>query len=220
MVLNPLGLRSSSGEHWWTVSINRQYGPSSVWVCGLLPMRCHVFMWPVLTYRQLELIKEEISVKYKRNYYSSLFRNFHEEMSSARWQSLPMRKKNGHRDCSPWAHRELMLSSRWQKWSQPAVTEPWPGPWFSCDLAVTEPWSYWICRDWAVTSPWLSCDLAVTVLWPRRDWAVTSPSRDWAVIIGPGAVTTVSPWAHGELTVSSLWIFFSWVIQAPECGVA
>ena len=66
----------------------------------------------------------------------------------------------------------LTVSSRWPKWSQPAVTEPWPGPWLSCDLAVTEPWSYWRCRDWAVTSPWLSCDLAVTELWPRRDWAV------------------------------------------------
>ena len=97
------------------------------------------------------------------------------------------------------AHGELTVSSRWPKWSQPAVTEPWPGPWLSCDLAVTEPWSYWRCRDWAVTSPWLSCDLAVTELWPRRDWAVTSPSRDWAVIIGPGAVTTVSSrWAHGD----------------------
>ena len=100
-------------------------------------------------------------------------------------------KKIGHSDCSPWAHREVTVSSRWPKWSQPAVTEPWPGSWLSCDLAVTEPWSYWRCRDWAVTSPWLSCDLAVTELWPRRDWAVTSPSRDWAVIIGPGAVTTV-----------------------------
>ena len=48
-------------------------------------------------------------------------------------------------------------------------------------------------------------------MWPCRDWAVTSPSRDWAVIIGPGAVTTVvtvsSRWAHCELTVT---IFFSW----------
>ena len=88
----------------------------------------------------------------------------------------------------PWL---LTVSSPWPKWSQPAVTEPWPGPWLSCDLAVTEPWSYWRCRDWAVTE-----------LWPRRDWAVTSPSRDWAVIIGPGAVTTV-------VTVSSRWQFFS-----------
>ena len=117
-------------------------------------------------------------------------------------------KKIGHRDCSRWAHCELTVSSRWPKWSQPAVTEPWPGPWLSCDLAVTELWSYWRCRDWAVTEPWLSCDLAVTELWPCRDWAVTSPSRDWAVIIGPGAVVTVSsPWAHRELTVT---IFFSW----------
>ena len=67
----------------------------------------------------------------------------------------------------PWL---LTVSSPWPKWSQ---------------LAVTEPWTYWRCRDWAVTSPWLSYDLAVTELWPRRDWAVTSPSRDWAVIIGP-----------------------------------
>ena len=99
------------------------------------------------------------------------------------------------------AHRELTVSSQWPKWSQPAVTEPWPGPWLSCDLAVTEPWSNWRCHDWAVTSPWLSCDLAVTELWPRRDWAVTSPSHDWAVIIGPGAMTAVvtvsSRWAHG-----------------------
>ena len=73
--------------------------------------------------------------------------------------------------------------------------------WLSCDLAVTEPWSCWRCRDWVVTSLWLSCDLAVAELWPRRDWAVTSPSRDWAVIIGPGAVTTV-------VTVSSRWQFF------------
>ena len=97
---------------------------------------------------------------------------------------------------SPWAHRDQ------------AVTEPWPGPWLSCDLAVTEPWSYRRCRDWAVTSPWLSCDLAVTELWPRRDWGVTSPSRDWAVIIGPGAVTTV-------VTVSSRWqFFFSWAVYS------
>ena len=110
----------------------------------------------------------------------------------------------------PWL---LTVSSRWPKWSQPAMTEPWPGPWLRCDLAVTELWSYWRCRDWAVTSPWLSCDLAVTELWPRRDWAVTTPSRDWAVIIGPGAVTTVvtvsSPWAHGDN-------FFSWVVSYLE----
>ena len=40
------------------------------------------------------------------------------------------------------------VSSQWPKWSQPAVTELWPGPWLSCDLAVIE-------------------------LWPRRDLAVT-----------------------------------------------
>ena len=116
--------------------------------------------------------------------------------------------KIGHSDCSPWAHGELTVSSRWPKWSQPAVTEPWPGPWLSCDLAVTEPWSYWRCRYWAVTEPWLSCDLVVTELWPRRDWAVTSPSHDWDVIIGPWSRNHRG---HGELTVSSRWPFiFSW----------
>ena len=64
---------------------------------------------------------------------------------------------------SLWAHGEFTVSSRWPKWSQPAVTEPWPGPWLSCDLSMAEPWS----RDWAV--------IAVIELWPRRDWAVTSP---------------------------------------------
>ena len=88
----------------------------------------------------------------------------------------------------PWL---LTVSSPWPKWSQPAVTEPWPGPWLSCDLAVI-----------ILKMPWLSCDLAVTELWPSRDLAVTSPSRDWAVIIGPGAVTTV-------VTVSSRRQFFS-----------
>ena len=117
-----------------------------------------------------------------------------------------MRKKIGSRECSPWAHGELTVSSWWPKWSQPAVTEPWPGPWLSCDLAVTDPWSYWRCRDWAVTEPWLSCDLAVTELWLSRDWAVTSPSRDWIVIIGPRnrdhrghrELTVSSPWTHGD----------------------
>ena len=110
-------------------------------------------------------------------------------------QTPPMRKKKW----PPWL---LTVSSRWPKWSQPAVTEPWPGSWLSCDLAVTEPWSYWRCRDWAVTSPWLSCDLAVTELWPRRDWALTSHSHDWAVIIGP---RSRDHRGHRELTVSSLW---------------
>ena len=108
-----------------------------------------------------------------------------------------MRKKIGHRDCSPWAHSELTVSSRWPKWSQSAVTEPWPGPWLSCDLAVTEPWSYWGCCDWAVTLPRLSCDLAVTELWPllrlsRDHWVRSRDHR-----------------GHSELTVSSRWQFFS-----------
>ena len=113
---------------------------------------------------------------------------------------------------SPWAHSELTVSWRWQKWSQPAVTEPWPGPWLSCDLAVTEPWSYWGCCDWAVTLRWLSCDLAVTELWPRRDWAVTSPTTEpWS--LGPEPWPPWSQWAHGELTAHrelTVTIFFSW----------
>ena len=105
----------------------------------------------------------------------------------------------------PWL---LTVSSRWPKWSQPAVIELWPGPWLSCDLAVTEPWSYWRCRDWAVTLPWLSCDQAVTEPWPCCDWAVTSSSRDWAVIIGP---RSRDQRGHRALTVSPRWPFiFSW----------
>ena len=89
-------------------------------------------------------------------------------------------------------------------------SQPWPGPWLSCDLAVTEPWSYWRCSQSAMTSPWLSCDLAVTELWPSRDWAVTLPwlSCDLSVYVlamtepwslSPRAVTTVSSsWAHGD----------------------
>ena len=111
------------------------------------------------------------------------------------------------------AHGELTVSSRWPKWWQPAVTEPWPGPWLSCDLAMTEPWSYWRCRDWAVTSPWLSYDLAVTELWPRRDWAVTSPSRDWAVIIGP---RSRDHRGHCELTVT---IYFLMGVFATQLKI-
>ena len=85
------------------------------------------------------------------------------------------------------AHRELTMSSWWPKWSQPAMTEPW----LSSDLAMTELWSYWRCRDWAVTVR------AVTSPWPLL--AMTKP---WS--LGPGAVTTV-------VTVSSPWPFiFSW----------
>ena len=119
---------------------------------------------------------------------------------------------------SPWEKKWppwlLTVSSRWPKWSQPAVTEPWPGPWLSCDLAVTEPWSPWLScdlavtelwprRDWAVTSPWLSCDVAVTELWPRRDSAVTSPwlSCDLAVTqLWPRRDSAVtSPWLSCDL---------------------
>ena len=59
--------------------------------------------------------------------------------------TYPMRKKLA----TVTAHSEPTVSSRWPKWSQPAVIELWP----SRDR-----------RDWAVTSPWLSCDLAVTEL--------------------------------------------------------
>ena len=95
-------------------------------------------------------------------------------------------KKIGHHDCSPWANGELTVRSWWPKWSQPAMTEPWPGPWLSCDHTED----------------------AVIELWPRRDWAVTSPwpllavTEPWS--LGPGAVTSV-------VSVSSRWPFiFSW----------
>ena len=47
-------------------------------------------------------------------------------------------------------------------------------------------------RDWTLIEHWPSRDHtedAVIELWPPHDWAVTSPSRDWAVINGPWAVT-------------------------------
>ena len=129
--------------------------------------------------------------------YSKIIKHIWNEMLAG-LDLTPHEKKIGHRDCSLWAHGEFTVSSWWPKWSQPAVTKPWPGPWLSCDLAVTEPWS-----------PWLSCDLAVTELWPSRDWAVTSLWPSLAVTepwsLGLGAVTTVvtvsivsSLWAHGD----------------------
>ena len=73
-----------------------------------------------------------------------------------------------------------------------AVIELWPSRDHIEDAVI----ELWPCSDR------LSWYLAVTELWPRRDWAVTSPSCDWAMIIGPGAVTTVvtvsSRWAHNE----------------------
>ena len=70
----------------------------------------------------------------------------------------------------------------------------------SRDWAMT--WAVTYSRDWAVIilkMPWLSCDLAVTELWPRRDWSLTSPSRDWAVIIGP---RSRDHHGHRELTMT------------------
>ena len=95
-----------------------------------------------------------------------------------------------------YSHLNRPWEKNWPPWAhgdQNGHSQPWPGPWLSCDLAVTEPWSYWRCRDWAVTSPWLSCDLA------SCDLAVTSPSRDWATIIGP---RSRDHRGHGELTVT------------------
>ena len=95
-----------------------------------------------------------------------------------------MRKKIGHRDCSPWAYRKLTVSSLWPKWSQPAVTEPWPSRDHTED---------------AMIELWPRHDLAMTELWPRRDWAVASPRRDRAVIIGP---RSRDHRGHRELRVS------------------
>ena len=100
------------------------------------------------------------------------------------------------------AQGELTVSSPWPKWSQPAVTELWPVPWLNCDLAVTEPWSYWRCRDWAVTSPWLSYDLAVTSSWLSCDlvmtelWPLLAVTEPWS--LGPEPWPPWSPWAHGD----------------------
>ena len=52
-------------------------------------------------------------------------------MSQRYWRRNPWEK-----NWPPWL---LTVSSRWPKWSQPAVTEPWPGPWLSCDLAPENP---------------------------------------------------------------------------------
>ena len=76
----------------------------------------------------------------------------------------PWEKKNGHRDCSPWAHCELTVTK------MVTASRDWAVTWAVIEL--------WPSRDWAViilTMPWLSCDLAVTELWPSHDWAVTSP---------------------------------------------
>ena len=62
-----------------------------------------------------------------------------------------MRKKNGHCDCSRWAHAELTVTKMVKA---------------NRDLG----------RDWTVIILKMltaSCDLAVIELWPRRDWAVT-----------------------------------------------
>ena len=92
------------------------------------------------------------------------------------------------------AHRELTVNSRRAHGDQNGYSQPWlpwPGPWLSCDLAMTEPWS-----------PWLSCDLAgVTELWPSCDWAVTELWPSLAVTSHRG---------HRELTVT---IFFSWELS-------
>ena len=54
------------------------------------------------------------------------------------------------------------------------MTEPWPGPWLSCDLAL----------------------IVVIELWPRRDLTVTELWPSLAVIIGPRSR------GHSELTVT------------------
>ena len=73
-------------------------------------------------------------------------------------------EKNGHRDCSPWAHRELTVTK------MVTASRDWAVTWAVIEL--------WPSRDWAVITlkmPWLSCDLAETGLWPSLDWAMTSP---------------------------------------------
>ena len=89
---------------------------------------------------------------------------------------------------------------------------PWEKNWPPWLLTVSSPWAHG--DQNGHSQPWLSrdlgrrCDLPVTELWPSRDWAVTSPNHDWAVIIGP---RSHDHRGHRELTVSSRWPFiFSW----------
>ena len=94
---------------------------------------------------------------------------YHSFIHSLSWGN-PMRK-----NWPPWL---LTVISWWAHGDQNRHSQPWPGPWLSCDWAVIE---LWPSRDWAVTE-----------LWPSL--AVTEP---WS--LGPGAVTTVSsPWAHRD----------------------
>ena len=108
-------------------------------------------------------------------------------------------KKIGRRDCSPWTHDELTMSSRWvhgelMVTKMDTASRDWAVTWAVIEL--------WPSRDWAV--------IAAIELWPRRDLAVTEPWPSLAVTepwsLGPGAVTTVvtvsSRWAHCELTVT------------------
>ena len=72
------------------------------------------------------------------------------------------KKKNGHRDCSPWAHGELTVTK------MVTASRDWAVTWAVIEL--------WPSRDWAVIILKMltaSCDLVVIELWPRRDWAVT-----------------------------------------------
>ena len=115
----------------------------------------------------------------------------------------------------PWTGSSVAKIVPWKKNWPPwllTVSSWWAGLWLSCDWAVTEPWSYWRCRDWAVTSPWLSCDLAVTELWPLQ--AVTEL---WS--LGPGAVTSVvtvsSPWTNDHLPRTRLEKPRKWHICKP-----
>ena len=172
-------------------------------------------------YGQLHWIK--ISESESQN---ALFKLSHVSVKSDTFMSeVPkINFKNGIRCGCHWLQKHWPTKSK--NSSLGFLIFPWEKKWPSWLLTVSSPWAHvdqnghsqpWLSRDlgrdWAVTQPWLSRDHtedAVIELWRRRDWAVTSPSRDWVVIIGPGAVTTVvtvsSRWAYCELTVT---IFFS-----------
>ena len=154
--------------------------------------------------KNIAKIQKELTIR-KRNWINSFnsslsipipipFIQFLFNSNSWNWNWYQFQFRNWPQPCTipkpleypPMRKKLATVTSRWPKWSQPALTEPWPGPWLSCDLAVI-----------ILKMPWLSCDLAVTELWPRRDWAVTSASRDWAGIIEPRS-RDHAPWAHGD----------------------
>ena len=197
--LSPTDQKCAESSTYWQFFFYRPPGKFRYTHLGeIVKMLCEELDIYIYIYMTLLIIDKDFLYQFNLGLIAPLFTGCFREMSEKKHvflnfqklAGLPMRKKLA----TVTAHSELTVNSRWTKWSQPAVTwaviELWPS------IAVI-----------ILKMLWLSCDLAVTELWPCRDWAVTSPSRDWAVIIGPGPVTTVSsPWQF----------FFSWVWLVGE----